>query len=157
MTRSVRWLCILLGALALGSVVACGGGDEGGESGGSGSPGTDGTEATTEVATVVSREDVFACLEDAGLAPENSGAFIVGSEGTEVEAIGVRLDAGIVQVWVFDDADSASAQVEAWAAATGPGAVTPAASTALGNVALAYESEPTPAERAPIEACLPAA
>ncbi len=153
MTRFLRTFWMLLGAFLLGAMGACGdgGGDEAAD-------GTGGTTAATAVTAVVTREDVFACLDDAGLAPEDTGLFIIGSESTNVEAIGVRLDAaGIVQFWVFDDVEAADAQIDAWTGSVGvPGAQSPAASEAHGNVAVGYESEPTAADRNAVAACLPA-
>ncbi|HMQ25059.1 MAG TPA: hypothetical protein PKA98_03660 [Acidimicrobiales bacterium] len=148
-SRSTRWffLGVLLTLLA---PVGCGDGDDAGEGDGQAGP------TTTAPAEVVAREDVVACLDDAGLDPEDTGLFVIGSEGTDVEAVGVRLDSGIVQVWVFDDAASAEGQVRAWEDAVGvPGAQSPEVAHTRGNVAVAYEAEPSPEGQASVESCLP--
>lgn len=153
--RWTRWVGVTVGLAVLVLLGACGSGGDGDESGDGG--GTGGSVATSEVAAIVTREEVFACLDDASLQPEDAGLFMTGSEGTEVEAIGVRLDAGLVQIWVFDDAETAEEQVAAWERTEpGPNIVPPAETTAAGNVAVAYESSPTDADLDAIEACLPA-
>ncbi len=147
-SRSARWFVV--GVLLALPLAGCGDADEGGDGDGQ-------TSATTTVpAEIVSREDVVACLDDAGLSPEDTGLYVIGSEGTNVEAVGVRLDTGIVQVWVFDDAASAEGQLDAWEGAVGvPGAQSPEVAHALGNVAVAYEAEPSPEGQASVESCLP--
>lgn len=126
-------------------LVGCGGGD-GGPSGAE----TPGAEQTAPEATAqVSRADPKTCLADAGLGPEDSGIFIIGSAGTNVEALGVRLEAGRTLLYVFDDVESASSQAEF---AVDQGGYQEG--TATGNVAIAFEFAPSQSERDQLDACI---
>lgn len=128
--------------------MGCGGGD----SGPSGPEAPGEQETAPEATAQVSRADLKACLADAGLGPEDSGVFIIGSAGTNVEAIGVRLEqAGRTLLYVFDDAESASSQAEF---AEDQGGYQEGTATA--NVAIAFEFAPSQSERDQIFACIPA-
>lgn len=126
-------------------LAACGGG--GGTT--TEAPATDPSPAAE---SIVSRVYVVACLSDSGLEPEDSGLRIIGSAGTDVEAIGVHLDeGGRALLFVFDDDASGQVDYVADNFATGYGDV-----SATGNVVVAYESSPSDAERAQIDPCLTA-
>ena len=128
--------------------MGCGGGDGGERLSGQEPQGAQ--QATPETGPQVSRADLKACLADAGLGPEDSGVFIIGSAGTNVEAIGVVLDqAGRTLLYVFDDAESASSQAQF---AEDQGGYQEG--TATGNVAIAFEFGPSPSERGQINACI---
>jgi hypothetical protein len=100
----------------------------------------------------VTRQAVESCLTDAGLKPEDTGLRIIGSAGTNVEAIGVKLpEAGRTLLFVFDK--DAASQVDYVRDTSAQGYSDVAAK---GNVVVAYESAPSSQERGQIESCLTA-
>ncbi len=95
------------------------------------------------------RNAVKACLQTKGLAPEDTGRYILGSSSGTLEAIGVRLPNGEVLVWVTPNAGMASyVQDQMKRELSGRGEV-----KVIGNVVIAYEAVPTAANRTAIESC----
>lgn len=155
MAARCSWVRALLTVTATVAFLGgCGNGsDSGDDSSDAGEPGTTATEETTAPELeVVTREEVVACLDEAGLDPQDSGVFIIGSESTNVEAIGLTDlgEAGQVLVYVFDEDAAGEVDYVADTAAAGYGEV---ANT--GNVVVAYQFSPADEDRALIDACLP--
>jgi hypothetical protein len=100
----------------------------------------------------VSRQAVEACLADAGLKPEDTGLFVIGSAGTNVEAMGVKLaQAGRTLLFVFDKDAATYVDFVQSNSAEGYADV-----SANGNVVVAFESAPSSQEREQIASCLTA-
>ena len=110
-----------------------------------------GSPSPTEGANVT-RQAVESCLDDAGLKPEDTGVFIIGSGGTDVEALGVKLgEAGRTLLFVFDKDAASYVDYIRDNSAQGYSDV-----AAKGNVVVAYESTPSSQERGQIDSCLTA-
>ena len=142
-------LCGALVALALG-VSACGGDDETTttattDAGVSGATGVSGS--------VVSADELVSCLGEAGLDATVDSSPVTGLEG-EHEKVYVAIgdsDQGAVLA-VFDSAEAADAELEAFSALGGV-----ANSQVAGNVAWGFDATAgeTPEDEEAVEGCLP--
>jgi hypothetical protein len=134
---------IRAGAFAALLLAACGGSQPTSQAKESSSP-------TAAAAAAVSRQEVNSCLDRAGLAPEDTGVFIVGSAGTDVEAIGVKLDkAGRTLIFVFNKDAASYVDYVRDNSAKGYADI-----SARGNVIVAFESTPPSSERGKIDSCV---
>jgi hypothetical protein len=155
--RTAAFAVILV--IALTALGGCGDDDSGQDQGGTATTADAAPEETADETTapegeVVSREEVVTCLDEAGLSPTDSGLFIIGSAGTDVEAIAVSGVAQGVLLFVFDHDAADEVEYIDEVLLTGVNYPIHDEVTSSGNVVVAYRAAPADDERTQIEACL---
>jgi hypothetical protein len=108
-----------------------------------------GRPVVDSAASDIDRDDIIACLSDAGLDPQDTGRMVIGSSSGSTEAIGVQLDSGKVVIWPpTKNGDASYPESKMQEEVGGTGVVTEVGVTVIG-----FENPPTDEDRETIEGC----